>query len=48
MINYFENQFIPVKDNKYYTKFIEYNEALDRSRNIKLQDYRPELIREYA
>lgn len=48
MINYFKNQFIPVKDNKYYTKFIEYNDALDRSRNIRLQDYRPNFIKEHA
>tara|TARA_B100001939_G_scaffold347188_1_gene368020 strand:+ start:375 stop:1838 length:1464 start_codon:yes stop_codon:yes gene_type:complete len=48
MINYFRNQFIPVKDNKYYTKFIEYNESLDRHRNIRLEDYRPDLIKEYA
>ena len=48
MINYFKNQFIPVKDNKYYVEFMEYNEALDRSRNIKLVDYRPDLTKEYA
>ena len=48
MINYFENQFIPVKDNKYYVEFMKYNEVLDRNRNIRLQDYRPDLIKEYV